>query len=170
MSTREGSAAGSDRSVGSQRLGAIGGLGGCRRGSVRGMPDPEPTRDPAREEAARAAEENLGAQESDDDVVARETAEAAAEAGRIGGRASSEPPPVEDVDEAHRPLAEAGEGEAEGFEQAEQELIEHASHGDQHAARRALEDAPLAESDDARASEAGEADFERSSERDDESS
>jgi hypothetical protein len=68
------------------------------------------------------------------------------------------------VDEAQRPLAEAGEGEAEGFEQAEQELIEHASHGDQHAARRALEDAPL-ESDDARASEGGEADFERSSEQ-----
>ncbi|HEY3946918.1 MAG TPA: hypothetical protein VGL78_16960 [Solirubrobacteraceae bacterium] len=131
------------------------------------MPDPEPTRDPVREEAARAAEENVGAQESDDDVVARETAGAAAEAARIGGRTSSEPPPVEDVDEAQRPLVEAGEGEAEGFEQAEQELIEHASHGDQHAARRALEDAPLAESDDARATEGGEADFERSSEQDD---
>jgi hypothetical protein len=142
-------------------------------GSLPGMPDPEPTRDPAREEAARAAEAKVGADESlgvdefDDDVVARETASAAAEAARIGGRTSSEPPPVEDVDEAHRPLVEAGEGEAEGFEQAEQELIEHASHGDQHAARRALEDAPLTESDDARASEGGEADFERSSEQDD---
>lgn len=143
-------------------------------GSLPSMPDPKPTRDPAREEAARAAEENVGAveedvgaEESDDDVVARETAEAAAEAAQIGGRTSSEPPPVEEVDEAQRPLAEAGEGEAEGFEQAEQELIEHASHGDQHAARRALEDAPFAESDDARAAEGGEADFERSSEQDD---
>lgn len=34
--------------------------------------------------------------------------------------------------EANRPLEEAGEGESEGFELAEQELIEHASHGDQH--------------------------------------
>jgi hypothetical protein len=122
------------------------------------MPDPEPTRDPAREEAQQAA---------DDDVVAQETELAAAEAAHIGGRTSSEPPSVEGLDEAQRPLVEAGEGEAEGFELAEQELIEHASHGDQHAARRAIEDAPLDESDDLRASEAGEADFERSSEEED---
>jgi hypothetical protein len=64
-------------------------------------------------------------------------------------------------------LAEAGQGEAEGFEQSEHELIEHASHGDQHAARQAIEDAP-GESDDARAAEGGEADFERSSEHEDE--
>jgi hypothetical protein len=127
------------------------------------MPDPEPTRDPVREQAARAAEEDVGAGEFDDDVVARETAGAAAEAAQIGGRTSSEPPPLEEVDEAQRPLAEAGEGEAEGFEQAEEELIEHASHGDQHASRRAIEDAPD-EADDIRASESGEADFERPSE------
>jgi hypothetical protein len=146
---------------------AIAALEGLPPGSLRGVPDPEPTRNRAREEAARAAEENVGADEFDDDVVARETAGAAAEASQIGGRTSSEPPPVEDVDEAQRPLVEAGEGEAEGFEQAEQELIEHASHGDQHAAWRAVEDAPLAESDDARATESGEADFERSSEQGD---
>ncbi len=125
------------------------------------MPDPEPTRDPIREEGARAARGDAG----DQDYVAQQTESAAAEAGGIGGRPSSEPPPLEDVDEAERPLAEAGQGEAEGFEQAEQELIEHASHGDQHAARRTLEDAPE-ESDDARAGQGGEADFERSSERD----
>jgi hypothetical protein len=101
--------------------------------------------DPAREEADRAT----------------------AEAGRIGGQPSSEPPSSEPSDEAQRPLAEAGEGEAEGFEQAEQELGEHASHGDQHAARRAIQDAPLEESDDARAAEPGEADHERMSERED---
>ena len=140
---------------------------GALTGSLPGMPDPEPTRDPAREEAARAAEENVGAEEFDDDVVARQTADAAAEAAQIGGRTSSEPPPVEDGDEARRPLVEAGQGEAEGFEQAEQELIEHASHGDQHASRRVIEDAPD-EADDARASESGEADFERSSETGDE--
>lgn len=63
------------------------------------------------------------------------------------------------------PVQEAGGGESEGFEQAEQELIEHASHGDQHAARRVLEDSPD-RSEDARASDrGGEADVERSDER-----
>jgi hypothetical protein len=33
-------------------------------------------------------------------------------------------------DPAMEPVYEAGGGEAEGFEMAEQELIEHASHGD----------------------------------------
>jgi hypothetical protein len=32
--------------------------------------------------------------------------------------------------EERRPLEEAGEGEAEGFEQAEQQLVENAEHGD----------------------------------------
>ena len=35
--------------------------------------------------------------------------------------------------EERRPVEEAGGGEAEGFELAEQELIDHASHGDEHA-------------------------------------
>jgi hypothetical protein len=110
----------------------------------------------------------VGAMSSSDDdtFVSEETDRAGAEAASIGGQPTVESPPVEDVDEAQRPLAEAGQGEAEGFEQAEQELIEHASHGDQHAARRAIEDAPD-ESDDRRAAEGGEADFERSSERQD---
>ena len=34
--------------------------------------------------------------------------------------------------EEQAPLDEAGEGQAEGFELAEQLLIDHASHGDQH--------------------------------------
>ena len=101
------------------------------------MPGP----DPAREEADRAA----------------------AEAARIGGRPSSDPPPNSPADEAERPLVEAGEGEAEGFEEAERELAEHATHSDQHAARRAIQDAPIEDSDDARAADAGEADEERSS-------
>jgi hypothetical protein len=103
--------------------------------------------------------------ERSDDLVMREADRAAAEAGAIGGHVGSEPPSAEDSpDEAQRPLAEAGEGESEGFEQAEQELVEHASHGDQHAARRAIEDAPT-EIEEAPAAEAGEADEERSSER-----
>ena len=61
------------------------------------------------------------------DPIAEEEAEAAAaEAARIGG-----PPPDDDVDPAQRPLVEGGEGEAEGFELAEEELIDNASHGDQ---------------------------------------
>jgi hypothetical protein len=100
------------------------------------------------------------------DPVREEADRAAAEAAQIGGSPSAEPGPrsSEEVDEAQRPLVEAGQGEAEGFEQAENELIENASHGDQHAARRTIEDAP-AEADDARAAEAGDADEERSSER-----
>jgi hypothetical protein len=98
---------------------------------------------------------------------AREQAEAAAaEAAAIGGRPSSEPAAHEHPDEAARPVVEGGGGEAEGFEEAERELVEHASHGDQHAARRAIEDAPDS-SDDVRAAESGDADIERSSERED---
>lgn len=62
---------------------------------------------------------------------------------------------------------EAGGGEAEGFEQAEQQLIEHATRGDQHAARQVIEGAS-SESDDRRANGGGEADHEYSSEHEDE--
>lgn len=61
------------------------------------------------------------------DPIADEEAEAAAaEAAKIGG-----PPPDDGVDPAQRPLVEGGEGESEGFELAEKELIDNASHGDQ---------------------------------------
>jgi hypothetical protein len=89
---------------------------------------------------------------------------AAAEAARLGGSPSSDESPVDRSDEAQRPLAEAGQGEAEGFEQAEEELIEHSSHGDQHGARRTIEDR-TAERDDARAAQQGDPDYQRSSER-----
>jgi hypothetical protein len=65
------------------------------------------------------------------DEAAEERA-AAAEAAAIGGRpheyAGSEPD--EPISEAERPLAESGEGESEGLEQAEAELEENASVGD----------------------------------------
>jgi hypothetical protein len=48
---------------------------------------------------------------------------AAREASAIGGRAGDE-----DLDPAQRPLVEAGEGIAEGFELAEADLIEAAEH------------------------------------------
>jgi cell division protein FtsN len=87
---------------------------------------------------------------------------AAAEAASIGGHVSDEPPAedAEELDPAQRPLIEAGEGESEGFEQAERALIEHASHGDQHAARRVIADA-FDEDADARATRAGEPDTEQ---------
>ncbi|HWE10740.1 MAG TPA: hypothetical protein VG325_15420 [Solirubrobacteraceae bacterium] len=88
---------------------------------------------------------------------------AAAEAASIGGRVSDEPPPedAEDLeDPAQRPLTESGQGESEGFEQAEHQLVEHASHGDQHAARRVIEDA-FDEPDDDRAAPGSEPDTEQ---------
>lgn len=57
-----------------------------------------------------------------------------------------------------RAVEEAGGGQAEGFELAEQDLIEHASHGDQHTPSRIMRDAgPDEESSD---SVYGEADSE----------
>jgi hypothetical protein len=98
------------------------------------------------------------------DPVREEADKAAAEAAAIGGRPSLEPLSQEQSDEAARPVLEGGGGEAEGFEEAQRELVEHASHGDQHAARQAIEDAPDS-SDDARAAASGDPDGERSSER-----
>ena len=66
--------------------------------------------------------------EEERDPIAEEEAEAAAsEAAEIGGPAPDDP--VDDP--AQRPLVEGGEGQAEGFELAEAELIENAEHGDQ---------------------------------------
>ena len=63
-------------------------------------------------------------------------------------------------EEERRPVEEAGGGEAEGFEQAEEELIEHASHGDPDPSELA------GEAEDPESSEAayGEADHEHSTE------
>jgi hypothetical protein len=49
--------------------------------------------------------------------------------------------PDDPVDPAVAPLIEAGEGEAEGFELAEGDLIEHARHDDQHALDPIIRDA-----------------------------
>jgi hypothetical protein len=53
--------------------------------------------------------------------------------------------PLLDPDERHRKereaVEEAGGGQSEGFELAEQELIEHASHGDEHSPARIMQDA-----------------------------
>jgi hypothetical protein len=47
--------------------------------------------------------------------------------------------------EERRAVEEAGGGESEGFELAEAELIEHASHGDEHSPLRILRDAGVEE-------------------------
>ena len=67
-------------------------------------------------------------EEERDDPIADEEAEAAAtEAAEIGGDV-----PPESDDPARQPLVESGEGEAEGFELAEEDLVENASHGDRN--------------------------------------
>ena len=62
---------------------------------------------------------------AEDPLLRREERAAAAEAGEIGG-----PGPDVESDEAGRPVEEAGGGVAEGFETAERELQEQASHGE----------------------------------------
>lgn len=70
--------------------------------------------------------------DEDPDFATRQERAAAAEARAIGGRRadlggadSSEP-----IDEALRPVYEAGGGDAEGFELAERDLVRNASHDD----------------------------------------
>jgi hypothetical protein len=80
----------------------------------------------------------------DERFVDEESDEAGAEAARIGGRR-----PEYDVDESDRPLEEAGEGEAEGFELAEHDLIEEASHGEEGRSPEVDAFEPELESDEA---------------------
>jgi hypothetical protein len=80
----------------------------------------------ATEQAATAEEQRSRA--ADDDLVAEEEAAAAAEAARIGGVVPHES--GAHGDPAMEPVYQAGGGEAEGFEAAEADLIENASHGD----------------------------------------
>ena len=71
--------------------------------------------------------------------------------------AAEAPDPMYDLEERRRrereAVEEAGGGQSEGFELAEQELIEHSSHGDEHSPAKISQDA-YGEGDD----EAGEAD------------
>jgi hypothetical protein len=78
----------------------------------------------------------------EDPLLRREETAAASEAGSIGG-----PRPEYEGDEADRALEEGGEGEAEGFELAERDLEETASHGDGGYSPEADEFTPEEESD-----------------------
>lgn len=71
------------------------------------------------------------------------------------------PDPIIDLAERRRrerlPVEEAGGGQSEGFELTEQELVQHASHGDEHTPARIIYDAgPEEESDPAVYGEADE--------------
>ncbi len=67
--------------------------------------------------------------------------------------------PAERHAEERRAVEEAGGGESEGFEQAEEQLIEHASHGDQHTTTQIMRDAD-GQDEEQPQSEYGEADEE----------
>jgi hypothetical protein len=69
----------------------------------------------------------MSAETPDDSFIEDEEEAAAAEAGHIGG----DRPNYYDDDESKRALEEGGEGESEGFELAEEDLIEEASHGEE---------------------------------------
>ncbi len=88
---------------------------------------------------------DLDAPSPDEALVADEEAAAAAEAAMIGGPAP--PEPEADADPAMRPVYEGGGGEQEGFEAAEADLIENATHGEGRANPLRDAIAPEAESD-----------------------
>ncbi len=80
----------------------------------------------------RSPMERIDDTEDEPDFATREEWEAAAEARAIGG---IEPDvggvdAEEPIDEALRPVYEAGGGDAEGFELAERDLVRNASHDD----------------------------------------
>jgi hypothetical protein len=67
----------------------------------------------------------------EDPLLSREEAAAAREAGGIGGRTPEyEDEEGRDASESDRALIEGGEGVEEGFEVAEEDLVEAASHGE----------------------------------------
>jgi hypothetical protein len=88
-------------------------------------PPQSPESDVERAERADSAISEPGEVPDDDVLVAREASAAAAEAARIGG-----PAPTDAEDPAMEPVYEAGGGEQEGWEAAERDLVENATHGD----------------------------------------
>jgi hypothetical protein len=67
-----------------------------------------------------------------DDLADEEADAAGAEAGAIGGSVHYENLEMDELEPSERALYEAGGGEEEGFDLAESDLIENASHGDGH--------------------------------------
>ena len=114
------------------------------------VPPPQhPESDTERAEWADATKpdaESTGAKDPMEELVAEEESAAAAEAREIGGHI-----PTSNVDDpAFDPVYQAGQGEQEGFEQAESDLIENASHG--YELGNPLRDAPSPETESDRGS------------------
>ena len=128
------------------------------------VPDPAPA--PASPKAAApgapaAAKAEATASDPIEDLIAEEEAAAGAEAGAIGGRVRHDPEDpdfdADSLDPALQPVYEAGGGPSEGFEAAEADLIDNASHGGGRG--NPLRDAPDAEAEsDLSDAEYGEAD------------
>ena len=76
--------------------------------------------------------ERIDDADDEPDFATRQEWEAAAEARAIGGRRADVGgvDPDERIDDALRPVYEAGGGDAEGFELAERDLVRNASHDD----------------------------------------
>lgn len=110
--------------------------------------------------------ERFEANDEDPDFATRQEREAAAEARAIGGTGPDVggADPEDDVDEAMRPVYEAGGGVAEGFELAERDLVRNASHDDGEAYPERDAFTPERESDRSTA-EYGEADEEEGPDR-----
>ena len=87
---------------------------------------------------------DLNQEKREKELAEEETEAAAAEAANVGGQVAKD-----SEDPAEQPLIEAGEGEAEGFELAERDLEDIASHGDQHRFPDNVPSAPEEQSDDA---------------------
>lgn len=100
----------------------------------------------ASEKQRAAARRNV---KNPQDELRVEAEAAGAEAAQIGGEVA----PLSN-DPAREPLEEAGEGEAEGFEQTERRLEEIAEHGDQHR----FPDRDVRDPEDRESIERGEAD------------
>lgn len=105
-------------------------------------------------------DEPAASRRDDDPLVAEEEAAAAREAAGLGGRAHE----YSDHNPAMAPVWEAGGGEAEGFEESEEELIDNAEHGDHAPDPYNQAFRPEAESDRSGA-DYGEADHEHTTER-----
>lgn len=158
------------KALGALALGAAGSVAISelgKRAAAGEEPTPEEVREPRAAGAAAAdatlADAELAAAplaEPTDQLVAREEAAAAAEAGGVGGPT----PPRSGSDPAMRAVEEAGGGEAEGFEMAQADLVANATHADGHGAP--LLDRIDEEGDDAAADPVyGEADEARPPER-----
>jgi hypothetical protein len=83
------------------------------------------------------------------DVRGASNAARLADRSRVAAMEELQRDPLLELEERRRKerqaVEEAGGGQAEGFELSERELIEHASHGDEHAPVRIIYDAPSSE-------------------------